>query len=275
MFNDNLTFVIFTYNEEKRIERVIKNFKNYGKVLIADNKSTDSTLEIARKHGCDILVRENHYVFVENQEMVNLIYEKIDTDWIYWGFADEMLERNTLEKIQEIIESLKYDVISMDRKNYFYGTFCNDVYNGYNSKFFKKHTIDFTNNPIHGMGRILVSESRVYTMPDKYFVHHFISNTASSYLNVINRYTESEMEFDHKSHKSIWYFVGIFIKFIIRDFFLKRGYKSGFSVIALIELMIFYFLVKNMKSYEKSENLTTPSIEFKNDIVRDKILAAL
>ena len=36
---NNITFVIFTYNEEKRIERVIKNLKDYGTVLIADNKS--------------------------------------------------------------------------------------------------------------------------------------------------------------------------------------------------------------------------------------------
>ncbi|OAQ38796.1 hypothetical protein A5893_12160 [Pedobacter psychrophilus] len=53
-----ITFVIFTYNEEDRIERVIKNLKNYGKVLLADNNSTDKTHEIAHKYDCEIFLRK-------------------------------------------------------------------------------------------------------------------------------------------------------------------------------------------------------------------------
>ena len=103
MDKSNITFVIFTFNEEARIENVIKNFKNFGKILIADNKSTDRTVEIANQYGCDVYTRQKHYNYVENQELVDLLYKEISTDWIYWGFADEMLELDALKKISEII----------------------------------------------------------------------------------------------------------------------------------------------------------------------------
>jgi len=34
-----ITFIFFTFNEEKRIKNVIKNVNNYGKVLLIDNFS--------------------------------------------------------------------------------------------------------------------------------------------------------------------------------------------------------------------------------------------
>jgi glycosyltransferase involved in cell wall biosynthesis len=267
----SITFVIFTYNEEKRIERVIKNFKNYGNVLIADNRSTDRTQEIARENGCEILIREKHYVYVENQEMVNLIYDKITTNWIYWGFADEMLEKDTLIQIRDIIAQDKHDIISMDRKNYFYGSFCDNIYNAYTHKIFRRGAIDFTQNVIHGMGTPTVSAERIYTMPDIYFIHHFISNTASSYLNVINRYTDEEVKFSQKNKTSIWYLVYLVFKVMVSRF-LKRGYKAKYAGVALTELTVFYELIKNMKLYEDANGLDTPAIEKKNDKYRDEIL---
>jgi glycosyltransferase involved in cell wall biosynthesis len=270
-----ITFVIFTYNEESRIERVIKNFKNYGNILIADNKSTDRTLEIARAYGCDVLVREKHYVFVENQEMVDMIYGKIDSEWIYWGFADEMLEKDTLNEIQRIITAGEHDIIDIDRKNYFYGQFCYDLYHARSHKIFKKGAIDFTDNVIHGMGKPVVSKDRIHVLPDKYFVHHFISNTVQSYLNVINTYTESELETFQKSSASFWYFIFNVLKAVIKNFYFNRGFKAGFSGLALTELMLFYALVKNIKHYEQNNKLTRKSIEDQNDYYRDKVLSSL
>jgi len=268
----NITFVIFTYNEEKRIERVIKNFKDYGKILLADNKSTDKTREIALSYGCEILTREKHYVFVENQEMANLIYDKITTNWIYWGFADEMLEKKTLTKILSVIEADKHDIINIDRKNYFYGDFCYNLYHARTNKIFKKNAIDFTNNAIHGMGTATVPADKIYQLPDAYFVHHFISNTATSYLSVINNYTEAELTNEHKSHISIWYLFKICIKGIIINYLSGRGYKAKFSGVALTELSMFYEIIKNMKHYEKQRQLSNIEIEKKNNYYRDNIL---
>lgn len=268
----NITFVIFTYNEENRIERVIRNFKDYGNILIADNKSTDRTIEIARNYNCKIFTREKHYVFVENQELVEALYSQVNTDWIYWGFADEMLDKETLIKIQSLISDNKYDIINIDRKNYYYGKFCYNLYHARTNKIFKKHAIDFSNNRIHGMGTPAVREENIYNLNDKYFVHHFISNNASSYLNTINKYTDSEIESNDPSQKSLLYFLFLISRAIIKEYFFNKGYKAGYAGLALTQLMLNYSFIKQMKLYENEKALNTSSIEESNNAYRNTLL---
>lgn len=269
---NNITFVIFTYNEEKRIERVIKNLKDFGTVLIADNQSTDKTQEIAKQYGCDIFIRTEEFEFVESQEMMNSLDKVVKTDWIYWGFADEMLDKKTLDEISNIIATNKYDIISIDRKNYYHGRFCYDAFASRTNKIFKKGAIDFSNNVIHGFGKPTVIPDKIYNLPDNMFVHHFISNTAQSYLNTINRYTETELKFTHKDRGAIFNFILLPTKLFLSNFILKKGYKAGFAGWNLTFIQIFYFIVKYIKFSEKTNHLTALEIEKQNDVFRDLIL---
>jgi glycosyltransferase involved in cell wall biosynthesis len=268
----NITFVVFTYNEEARIERVIRNFQNFGSILIADNKSTDRTVEIASKYGCDILIREENYDFVENQHLVNLIYEKVCSEWIYWSFADEMLNIDTLINLTEVIKSDKFDIINMDRKNYNNGKFCYNMFHGYTHKVFRKHSIDFSTNTIHGMGVPTVKEDRICTLPDKYFIHHFSSYTASSYLNTINKYTDVEIKGDVKFNGSLSKILWQFSKRLLKNYFFDGGYKAGFTGMESVLLLLCYEWVKNIKLYEQEQKLDRSTIESKNNEIRDSIL---
>lgn len=271
---NDITFVIFTYNEEKRIERIIKNVKNYGKILLNDDHSTDNTREIALSYGCEILLRVKNYDFAEHPEMAASIYEKITTEWLFWMYADEMLDERTLTKIDSIIklQSSKYDIIKIYRKNYFYGAFCYDLYQSANNRIFKKGAIDFTDNVIHGFGKEVVPTKRVYNLPDKYFIHQFIDYTASSYLNKMDVYTKTELKSEKNAKKSVWYFLFKIAKNLIRNYFFDKGYIAGFPALSLTELTLFYELIKNIKIYEQENFLTKQSIEEKNDIHRDFIL---
>ena len=60
------------------------------------------------------------------------------------------------------------------------------MYHSRTNKIFKRGSIDFRKNEIHGMGTPIVEKNKIYYLDDKYFVHHFISNTINSYLNIIN-----------------------------------------------------------------------------------------
>ncbi len=270
----NITFVILTFNEAARIERVIKNFIGYGNVLLADDNSTDGTLEIARSYGCEILIRTRKYDYIEDEHLINLVCETVKTEWVYWGFADEMLEKETLDQIASIITADKYDIINIDRKNYYYGKFCYNVHHARMNKIFKKKTIDFTDNKIHGFGNPLVHSKRICQLPDKYFVHHFISYTTYAYLNVINRYTELERP-SRRKLSPILLFLYLFQRAFFVHFIKEKGYKAGFAAIALIELHMFYLLVKNMKFYEKQNDLTFTKIENVNNNFRINILETI
>lgn len=250
--NHLITFVVFTYNEERRIENVIKNFMNFGKVLIADDGSTDKTIEIAKQYGCDIYRRDNFgYGYVENQPLVDRLYEIVDTEWIYWAFADEMLTADSLKEIMRIIKENKYEIINIDRKNYFMGRFCYDMFHSRTNKCFKKGTIDFSDNKIHGFGKSVVDPNKIYALPDKYYVHHFISNNVSSYINVINRYTEEESGRGCKSSFSFLVLgISLFFRFLLKHYLLGKGYRSGIEGVFFLFLMYIYHLVKLMKIIE-------------------------
>ena len=266
-----ITFVIFTYNEERRIERVIKNYQGYGRVLLADDGSTDRTLEIAKSLHCDVVLRpKNDFVFVENSIVMKAIYEAVKTEWIFLGYADEMIDKVSLDEISNLIKQDNHDIIKITRKNYFYGEFCHKSYQSANNRFFKVGAIDFDNNFIHGFGH--PKSDKIYQLPERYFIHQFIDYTATSYLNSINKYTESELNFEYQSRKSIWHLLFRLAKNLLKNYFFEGGYKAGFAGLSLTELTIFYELVKNIKFYEQENNLTKLNIEKKNDIIRDNIL---
>jgi len=272
-FSKDLTFVVFTFNEEKRIERVINNFMKFGSVLIVDNESTDSTLDIAKKYNCEVLVNKN-MGWVEDEVTTSRVKKVVKTEWIYWAFADEMIDLLTIDVIQSAIKTGKYDIINITRKNYYYGRFCYDAFADRMNRIFKKEAIDFTGNKIHGFGVVTVGKENILYLPNNYFVHHFISNTAESYLNVINRYTSIDAD-DNKKFRGVSRMVLGAIKIFLGNIIMRGGYKSMPSVFFLVLNMIYYSWVANMKAYEKINNLGRSEIEEKNNKYRDSILNTL
>ena len=270
--NKNITFIIFTYNEESRIERVIKNLHGHGTILIADNKSTDNTIAIAKSYGCDIYIREKTCVYVETSEMMAALKKEVTTDWIYWGFADEMLELKTLDKINELISQETIDVISIDRKNYYWGRFCHEAYASRTNKIFKVDAINFDNNKIHGFGKVSSDSIRVYELPSDFYVHHFISNNIERYLNTINRYTNIEAEQTRMS-TSIFSILGRSILSSIKQYVVKGAYKAGSAGIALVCIQTFYTIINALKMLELENSLVGGEIERLNNQKRDDILS--
>ena len=61
----------------------------------------------------------------------------------------------------------------------------------------------------------------------------------------------------------------------INNYFFRKGYKAGLPGLYLIIQSIYYEVLVNMKRYEVTNNLTFKTIEDKNNIVRDKLLADL
>ncbi len=268
----DITFVVFTFNEEQRIERVLMNFVQFGKVLLVDNESTDRTVEIAMHYGCDILINKNEG-WVEDEITTARVKAAVQTDWIYWGFADEMVGVETMEAIVSTVNSGKYDVVSLTRKNYYYGEFCQDAFAARMNRVFRKDSIDFTGNTIHLFGRI-VPGARIHKLPSKYFVHHFISNTAKSYLQVMDRYTDVEGT-EERPRLNLLHLILSGGRMIVANLFVRRGYKAGRPGYFLVAQTVYYHWLSAMKSYENKMALDRGAIELKNDIVRDQILRSL
>ena len=50
-----ISVVINTYNAETKLAKVLDTVKDFDEVVICDMESTDSALDIPRKHNCKIV----------------------------------------------------------------------------------------------------------------------------------------------------------------------------------------------------------------------------
>src|SRR3989338_8268989 len=72
----NITIIIGTLNEEKRIAYPLKSFLPYGDVLVVDHYSTDGTVEVAKKLGARVIKYEN-LGWSESKEQMDFIFSHV------------------------------------------------------------------------------------------------------------------------------------------------------------------------------------------------------
>lgn len=114
-----LAVALITKNEEEKITDCLKSIDFAAQIVIVDSGSTDATLEIAEKFGCEIY-SENWRGFGAQKQ---LAIEKCHQPWVLVLDADERLSRETAEKIKSIVTSSNVQEagFSFPRKNYFQG----------------------------------------------------------------------------------------------------------------------------------------------------------
>ena len=115
-----ITWVVFTYNEAARIERVVRNLRASGPVLVVDNYSADDTCRLAESLGARILLNKNPG-WVEDEDTARAVKAAVQTPWIYWGYADEMMSPETIDHLKAIVSKGHHDVVSIGRRTIFMG----------------------------------------------------------------------------------------------------------------------------------------------------------
>lgn len=97
----DLTVLILAHNEEKNIERCIKEVKSIAKrIIVVDSGSTDRTVEIAGRMGAEVLYHPwKNYATQYNWGIQNA---SIRTKWIFRLDADEFLTNEAREEIETL-----------------------------------------------------------------------------------------------------------------------------------------------------------------------------
>ena len=123
----DISTIILTYNEERHIERCIKNAKLFSKqIFIVDSFSSDRTKEIAESMGAIVFQNkwENNYARQLNWGLNNL---PITTEWVFRLDADEYLSNELIAEMEQKYITIPADVsgIVMERKMVFLGRVIN------------------------------------------------------------------------------------------------------------------------------------------------------
>ncbi|MGJ8716043.1 MAG: glycosyltransferase family 2 protein [Maribacter stanieri] len=121
---NSISTLILTYNEEKHIERCIKNAQQFSRnIFLVDSFSTDKTVKIAESLGATVYQNkwENNYAKQFNWGLENL---PINTEWVFRLDADEYLTDELILEINNNLNSLKPNISGLvfERKMYFLNT---------------------------------------------------------------------------------------------------------------------------------------------------------
>lgn len=271
----NITFVIFTINEEKRIGYVVRNFIKYGEVLILDDGSTDRTKQISEDLGARFILRPKfNEIYGETEEMYNFVKEKVKTGWVYWGFADNLMPKTLLEKIVEISQRTKIKYVNIPLYTYIWGDVKRPIRKEYTSRFFMKDYVDFSNNKIHEMGKFLGSKDEILTLPNRkeYAICHYSTYDLKKFVLSHLKYAEEEAKQKHKAEQKFNFFS--MLKNMLKFFVLYSKESLNCGIIGILVGMSYAFFRFTVffKLYELENNITLEAMEEKYSKEKEKLL---
>ena len=120
----SISTIILTYNEEKHIERCVKNAQQFSEhIYLVDSYSTDNTVAIAQGLGAIVYQNtwENNHAKQFNWGLAHL---PISTEWVFRLDADEYVTEPLLAELQQELPKINESVsgIVFERKMYFLDT---------------------------------------------------------------------------------------------------------------------------------------------------------
>lgn len=268
----NITFLLFTYNEARRIEHVLRCFNPYGKIVVMDNHSTDATREIAKRHNAAVY-EHDHPGYVEEETVAENALSKVGTEWVYWAYADEVLPKPLLEKLVEVAKSNSVGLVNIPRKNIHYGIPDLNLDSGAPSpRFFRKDAVDFSGNPIHSIGRFTGTPNEILTLPNRneYAIHHCSTYTLKKFELAHSNY--SDIEATSGSRFNAWKMFWQPLHFFTRFYLLKGGWRLGWGAFIYTMQYCFFFFNTQAKIWELENNITTENIEKVYDGIKERLL---
>lgn len=270
--SSQITFLLFTYNEARRIEYALRCFQPFGRTVVMDNHSTDETVAIARRFGAEVYDHD-HPGYVEEESVAANALAKVATDWVYWAYCDEILPKPLLRKLNEIAEEGKYKLVNIPRKNLHYGVeTLNFDSGGKNPRFFRKDSIDFTGTRIHQFGQFTGSPDQVLNLPveDRFSIYHCSTYNIQKFEQVHSRYSEIEA-YGGGSFLPRRLFLVPLRKFFY--YYFRRGaWKSGWPGFIMVMQYCFFLFNIQAKRWEREHGITLESIEKNYDKVKERLL---
>lgn len=253
-----ITATILVKNAQDTLEECLESLSCFDEIILLDNNSTDSTLEIAKAFNQDFKnLKIYSSEFIGFGALKNLAISKASNEWILSIDSDEVLEPATIEEINNL--KLEKNVIyALSRKNLYNGEWIKACgwYPDYVNRIFNKNFTKFNDNFVHE-SVIVPQNARIKQLNNS--IKHYAYDNIAHLLEKLQKYSSLYAEQNlHKTSSPLKAVTHGFWSFLINYFFKKGilyGYK-GFIISVCNALGVFF---KYSKLYEMQ---TSPSPRF-------------
>lgn len=254
-----VSVVILAKNEEKRITDCVKSVLGWAdEIIVVDDESTDKTRQIAKELGAEVFKRK---MDIEGRHR-NWAYVQAKNDWVFSVDADERPTEELKEEIKEAIADTEHVCFDIPFRTYIgdYWIRWGGWYPAPKVKLFRKSEFKYEEVEVHP--RIIIEGTCGHLKND---VIHYSYRSWEDFLNKTNKQTTFEALKWYKlsliNPKKARYKMNVLhalwrtIDRFVRSFFLKQGFRDGFTGFMVAYFSSLYQIV----SYAKYRELVRKS----------------
>ena len=220
-----ISAIVHTYNAEKHLDKCLTALHAFDEILVVDMESTDSTLDIARRHNVRVIVKERGEHRIPEAYRDFAIHAATH-DWVIVVDADEIVPRALADYLYaELERDSSPRAIMIPIKNYFMGHWMRCYYPDYILRFFNRQGAhwpdELHSRPTHEGPQVYIPKERT----DLAFIHLANEGVALSVAKM-NGYTDREAVRRKKGFKPVKMLYEPAFRFF-KTFVLKGGFREG------------------------------------------------
>ena len=256
-----ITATILAKNSAETLAATLSSLKRFSEVLVLDNGSTDSTMEIARLHPNTRIVETPFFGF---GKMHNLASSLAANDWILSIDSDEVLTQKLSEEIGSLTLNPN-EAYSLNRCNYFQGKWikcCSGWYPDPVVRLYHRKATCFNDATVH---ETVITEG-LKVVPLQGPLIHTPYRSIDSFLAKMQLYSNLFAEQNEGRPSSLGKAIRHGIAAFLKNYFLKRGFLGGKEglIISLYNAHTTYYkylklAYRNRKVEESASIYRTPS----------------
>lgn len=251
----DISAVIITYNEEKRLEPVLKSLDGIAsEIIVVDSNSTDETVKLAKKYTDKVYQRK----WTDFADQKNYANSKASYHWILSLDADERISPELRQELLLLKEAEpESSGFSMPRHVFYLGKWIGHSgwYPDRKIRLFRKDKARWEGEYVH---EDLVIEGEVQKL--KGSIHHFTYRNISEHLERINKFSSLGAQKLYSRRKKCRLYHLLLLPFFrfAKSFFFRAGFLdgyAGFIISVLHGYAIFLRYTKLREIWKKGERI--------------------
>jgi len=243
--NKNITAIVFTRNEERRISAIYQNLKDFCELIVFDGGSSDGTQRFCLENGIKFVTRPEDKTIMRLNTLA-WVYENTPTDYVIHVYGAHFYPKQLLGQFEQVANKNKKSAVFHDVVTYRYGDVVHrPLFRRISSAcvFYKKSIINFEESKIHDELAIAFDATTMIRLPgrDDLSLHLFQDEDCESYTKKTINYQalEARQRFASGERMSgVKLVLGPIARFLYRYFrtgsFTKGSKGLVYSVLNLI-----------------------------------------
>lgn len=258
MLIKNLSIIILNDRQDQLFKQALMSVAFAEQIIVLDQESANDWPALEKKLkklnpqlNFRVIFRKNP--ITDFADLRNKMIKKVNTPWLMFLDSDEILSKENLKQLPQLLNNDRVDAYLVKRIDYFHQQQLNFGETGsyHSPRLARVNSIKYYRQ-VHEVGQITgqVKKSNL-------IINHFSHQNLANFLLSVNQY--AQLEADYRLAKNIPYtktkiiLQGIFYpmgKFLL-NYWLKLGFLDGFAGLCYAWMMSIHSLLVRIYLYEK------------------------